>query len=77
MAAAMDGFDSGALKDRLGYEGYLTFRVAALPEILQDGGYSTASGTHWTTNKRPWLARRKCGVPWWRTNTEIGHWLTG
>jgi arylsulfatase A-like enzyme len=29
-------------RDRPGYEGYLNYRVAALPEIMQDNGYFTA-----------------------------------
>ena len=34
-------------KDRLGYEGYLNFRVAALSEILQDAGYRTIMSGKW------------------------------
>lgn len=30
-----------------GYEGYLNFRVAALPEILQDNGYHTILSGKW------------------------------
>ncbi|KAK8195571.1 arylsulfatase [Phyllosticta capitalensis] len=32
---------------RPGYEGYLNFRVAALPEILQDNGYHTVLSGKW------------------------------
>jgi arylsulfatase A-like enzyme len=30
-----------------GYEGYLNFRVAAMPEIMQDGGYHTMMAGKW------------------------------
>ena len=34
-------------KDRKGYEGYLNFDVAALPEILSDAGYHTIMSGKW------------------------------
>ena len=34
-------------KDRRGYEGYLNFDVAALPEVLSDAGYFTALSGKW------------------------------
>ncbi len=34
-------------KDKVGYEGYLNMRVAALPEILQDNGYHTIISGKW------------------------------
>jgi len=34
-------------KNKPGYEGYLNFRVAALSEILQDGGYTTLMSGKW------------------------------
>lgn len=36
-----------AFEGREGYEGYLNFRVAALSEILQDGGYNTIMSGKW------------------------------
>lgn len=34
-------------QDRPGYEGYLNYRVAALPEIMQDNGYFTLMSGKW------------------------------
>ncbi|KAK3192264.1 hypothetical protein K4F52_001477 [Lecanicillium sp. MT-2017a] len=34
-------------KDKPGYEGYLNYRVAALPEIMQDNGYFTVMSGKW------------------------------
>lgn len=34
-------------KDKPGYEGYLNFRVAALPEILSDAGYFNVLSGKW------------------------------
>ncbi|KEF60738.1 arylsulfatase [Exophiala aquamarina CBS 119918] len=34
-------------EDRPGYEGYLNFKVAAMPEILQDNGYHTVMSGKW------------------------------
>ena len=34
-------------KNKPGYEGYLNFRVAALPEVMRDGGYHTYMSGKW------------------------------
>ncbi len=38
---------SEVFKDVPGYEGYLNWRVAALSEILEDGGYHTIMSGKW------------------------------
>lgn len=37
-------------KDKPGYEGYLNWRVAALSEILEDGGYLNMYSGKWCAN---------------------------
>ncbi|PLB52019.1 putative arylsulfatase [Aspergillus steynii IBT 23096] len=39
--------NSRIYQNRPGYEGYLNFRVAALSEVLQDGGYFTTMSGKW------------------------------
>lgn len=47
----------GPLKGNPGYEGYLNDRVAALPEVMKDGNYSTILSGKWhlgtTTDQCP------------------------
>ncbi|KAJ6070626.1 arylsulfatase [Penicillium canescens] len=46
MAERMNRFPE-IFKDSPGYEGYLNFRVAALPEIMQDNGYFAVMSGKW------------------------------
>jgi arylsulfatase len=46
MAERMNRFPE-IFKDRPGYEGYLNFKIAALPEIMQDNGYFTVMSGKW------------------------------
>lgn len=39
--------DPQVFENRPGYEGYLNFRVAALPEILKDAGYLNLMSGKW------------------------------
>ena len=39
--------DPSVFENRPGYEGYLNFRVAALPEILRDAGYYNVMSGKW------------------------------
>lgn len=39
--------DPSVFENRPGYEGYLNFRVAALPEILKDAGYLNIMSGKW------------------------------
>ncbi|KAL8343176.1 hypothetical protein RB598_004497 [Gaeumannomyces tritici] len=56
---------------RAGYEGYLNFRVAALPEILQDAGYFTLMTGKWH------LGLTKETSPWARGFTRVLSTLPG
>jgi arylsulfatase A-like enzyme len=46
MAEYMRRF-ADTFKDKIGYEGYLNWRVAALSEVLQDEGYHTMMSGKW------------------------------
>jgi arylsulfatase len=46
-------FDTGPQRGMPGYEGYLNERVATLPEILRDAGYSTLMSGKWHLGLTP------------------------
>ncbi|KAL8377720.1 hypothetical protein RB595_008420 [Gaeumannomyces hyphopodioides] len=58
-------------RGRAGYEGYLNFRVAALPEILQDAGYFTLMTGKWH------LGLERETSPWARGFTRVLSTLPG
>ncbi|CAK7242823.1 MAG: hypothetical protein STHCBS139747_004325 [Sporothrix thermara] len=58
-------------EDKPGYEGYLNFRVAALPEIMQDNGYHTIMSGKWH------LGITKEVSPWARGFTKVITTLPG
>lgn len=70
MAERMKRFPE-IFEGRAGYEGYLNFRVAALPEILQDNDYFTLMTGKWH------LGLKKEISPWARGFTRVLSTLPG